>query len=107
MLAKVIIRDIMEKKGITVTWLKETLGYKRLALITDRLSAAKSANMSTDTLDEMLRVMGYKMMIVPENVKVHDGWYEVTDSDHSQLPEKRKQGRTPRKTAEDVPEKDE
>jgi hypothetical protein len=80
MLAKAIIRDIMEKNGIGPAALAKMLGFKYVQTVTDRLGTGKSTNLSTDKLDEMVRVLGYKVIVVPESVKMKDGWYEVNDS---------------------------
>ena len=80
MLAKAIIRDIMNKKGIGMVKLASLLGFSVPMKVTDRLSTAKSKNISTDKLDEMIRALGYKAIVVPADVCLRDGWYEITDS---------------------------
>jgi len=78
MLAKKIVREIMKKEGIGTTRLAEMLGYsKRPQKICDRLSDAKSSNLGTEALNEMIRAMGYKAIIVPESAELKDGWYEI------------------------------
>ena len=92
MLTQTILRDIMDIKEISVTRLAEMLGLSGPSRVCDRLNAGRSTNMSTDTLDEMLRALGYKIIVVPETVELDDGWYEITSSDKSEIPEKRKRG---------------
>ena len=72
-----IIRELMEKDGVRFNRFAETLGLKPNALA----SRMKRGNFSTDVLGGMLRVFGYKIVLVPENTKIKDGWYEVEDSE--------------------------
>lgn len=80
MLAKAIIRAIMDSKGIGMVKMAEMLGFGYPMKVTNRLETVKSRNISTDKLDEMVRVLGYKVIVVPEEVQMKDGWYEVDDS---------------------------
>ena len=80
MLAKAIIREIMDKTGVGMVKMAEMLGYEYPMKVTNRLATGKSRNISTDKLDEMVRVLGYKVIVVPESVKLKDGWYEINDS---------------------------
>lgn len=79
MLVKKAIRAIMDRKGIGLNALAHMMG-KNSQFVSDKLNPAKGLNMSTDKLDELIRVMGYKIVLVPEDTKVRDGWYEVEDS---------------------------
>lgn len=79
MLVKRAIRAIMDRNGIGLNTLARMVG-KNSQFVSDKLNPAKGENMSTDKLDELIRVMGYKIVLVPESVKVRDGWYEVSDS---------------------------
>ena len=88
MLAKAIIREIMNRKGIGMKKMADMLGFSYPQKVTDRLGTTKSANMSTDVLDEMVRVLGYKVIIVPEEVKLKEGWYEIDDSKNTMIPER-------------------
>ena len=80
MLAKQIIRKIMDDKGIGMVKMADMLGYAYPMKVTNRLETVKSRNISTDKLDEMVRALGYKVIVVPEHVELKDGWYEVNDS---------------------------
>lgn len=80
MLAKAVIRKIMDEKGIGMSKLANMLGFQYPQKVTDRLGTGKSKNLSTDKLDEMVRALGYKVIVVPEEVKMKDGWYEINDS---------------------------
>lgn len=88
MLAKHILRDIMDRKGIGITKMAKICGFKYPQTVSDRLGTGKSANMSTDTLDQMVRALGYKVLVVPEDVKMRDGWYEIDDSKNTLIPKR-------------------
>ena len=79
MLVKKAIRAIMDRNGIGLNALAHRLG-KNSQFVSDKLNPAKGLNMSTDKLDELIRAMGYKIVLVPEETKLKDGWYEVEDS---------------------------
>ena len=76
MLAKVAVRDIMEKKGIGTNALADRIG-KPARLVSDRLSLDKGENISVDKLSELLRAMDYKVVLVPRETRVSQEWYEV------------------------------
>ena len=86
MLAKSIVRAIMDKRGIGMSRMAKMLGFSYPQKVTDRLGTGKSANMSVDTLDQMVRVLGYKVVVVPEDVKIEDEWYEIDDSKNTLIP---------------------
>ena len=86
MLAKTIVREIMESKSIGPTKMADMLGCIRQT-ISDRLGTGKSASMGTDKLDEMVRVLGYKVLVVPKDVELKEGWYEIDDSTQELTPE--------------------
>ena len=76
--AKRIIKDIMVKTGVSQEKLAVRCGMKG------------QTNVTGDKLDQMIRAMGYKIVIVQDGVNVKDGWYEVdTDPEN---PEKSKKG---------------
>ena len=79
MLVKSAVRAIMERTGTGNNALAKKIG-KIPQTVSDRLNTEKGTNMSTDKLDELIRAMGYKIVLVPEDTKVKDGWYEVEDS---------------------------
>lgn len=79
MLVKKAIRAIMDRKGIGLNALARMMG-KNSQFVSDKLNPAKGLNMSTDKLDEMIRVMGYKIVLMPSDVCMKDGWYEIDDS---------------------------
>lgn len=71
-----IIRGMMEERGFRFNQFAETLGLKPNALA----SRLNRGNFSTNVLNQMLGVFGYKIMLVPKDVAVRSGWYEVEDS---------------------------
>lgn len=79
MLAKKAIREIMTRKGIGLNTLARMVG-KNSQFVSDKLNVAKGLNITADKLDELIRPMGYKIVLMPNDVKLRDGWYEVDDS---------------------------
>lgn len=79
MLAVDIIREIIKSHGLGVNEYSRRLG-KSPRLVSDRLH---HPNISIDKLQEMLRVLDYKILIVPGDRRVKDGEYEVSSSDQS------------------------
>ena len=71
-----IIRDMMEKRGFRFNQFAETLGLKPNALA----SRLNRGNFSTDVLNGMLEIFGYKIVLVPKDTELQDGWFEVEDS---------------------------
>lgn len=86
MLAKSIVRSIMDKKEIGMSRMAKMLGFSYPQKVTDRLGTGKSANMSVDTLDQMVRVLGYKVIVIPEEVDLDEDWYEIDDSKNTLIP---------------------
>lgn len=79
MLVKTAIREIMTRKGIGLNALAKMVG-KNSQFVSDKLNPAKGLNMSTDKLDELIRPMGYKIVLMPEDVEMQDGWMAIDDS---------------------------
>ena len=71
-----VIRELMKKNGTRFNMLAEILSLKPNALA----SRLKRGNFSTDKLNEMLGVFGYKIILVPSDTKMKNGWYDVEDS---------------------------
>lgn len=88
MLAKTIIKEIMGLKGIGAVKMAEMIGAANSQIISNRLGTGKSANLSSDTMDQMVRALGYKVIVVPDDVKMKDGWYEIDDSKNTLIPER-------------------
>lgn len=79
MLVKSAVRDIMELKGIGTNALAKMIG-KIPQTVSDRLNPEKGTNLSVDKLDELISAMGYKIVLMPTDEEMKDGWYEVEDS---------------------------
>lgn len=69
-----IIKNIVKIKNITQTELAFRLGIERRVLY-ERLT---QSNISVNKMDEMLKILGYKIVVMPYNVKPKEDWYEVT-----------------------------
>lgn len=67
------VRAIMEKEGVGLSALAGRMG-KSMRLVWDRLD---HDNLSVHKLDEMVRVLGYKIMIVPADTRVTDKTYTI------------------------------
>lgn len=67
------IREIMEKQGVGNAKLADRVGISAQAM-SNRLS---QNNISIDRLVEMLKVLDYKVVLVPSETRMKDGWYEV------------------------------
>ena len=77
MQANEIIRDIVEKnKDLTLSKIAFMIGLKKeqKTVLSQRL---RQENISIRNMDEMLRACGYKMVAVPFNTVVKEGWYEI------------------------------
>lgn len=72
-----IVRDIMEKKEVKPSMLADRLEIKNNTL-SERLT---QTNISVLKLNEMLRVMDYKIMIVPRQTQIKENCYELTVED--------------------------
>ena len=67
------VRDIMKQQEVGVSALASRIG-KTPRLVSDRLSME---NISIEKLNEMLRVLDYKIVIVPRSRTTKSGEYEV------------------------------
>lgn len=73
MKATEIVRIVMKAKGVRVASLCDKLKLKSNVLC-ERLA---QENISIAKLDEMLRAMDYKIMIVPRDTTEKEGWYRA------------------------------
>ncbi len=74
MKAKEAVKEIMSQKEIGPSVLASRMG-KSPRLVSDLLN--KMENISIDKLNEMLRALDYKIMIVPRSRTKKSGEYEV------------------------------
>ena len=76
MIVNKIIRKIMETKDVKLTVLASRLGVNKSTMC-ERLT---QENMSTDRVIEMLRVMDYKIVVMPNECRLPNGAYEIEHS---------------------------
>lgn len=76
MTGKDIVKKIMEEQTVSNAELAHKLSVKPTAMW-DRLNNAKSKDLNVSLLSSMVRVLGYKIQIVPTNKKLPDGGFEV------------------------------
>ncbi len=67
------VRKVMEAQDVGTNKMADRLG-KPPRLISDRLS---QTNMSITKLNEMLRILDYKVVIVPRETRIPDGGFEI------------------------------
>jgi hypothetical protein len=68
-----IVRAIMKTNGIKIAALADKLKI-RSNVISVRLT---QDNISISKLDEMLRLMDYKIVVVPRDTTEKEGWYRA------------------------------
>lgn len=73
MKATTAVREVMTIRNEKVASLADKLKVKSNVL-SERLS---QDNISIIKLDEMLRLMDYKIVIVPRETREQEGWYRV------------------------------
>lgn len=67
------VREVMKRKEVRPAVLCDRLGIKSNVLA----ERFKQKNVSVSKLNEMLRLMDYKVVIVPRESRIPDGGYEV------------------------------
>ena len=67
------IKEIMKEQNVTATALGKRIG-KTQKVVSDRL---RLENLSTDKLNEMLRALDYKIVIMPADTRLPKDSYEV------------------------------
>lgn len=67
------VKDIMEKNGVRQVTLRKRLGLESNTMAM-RLSME---NISIVKLNEMLRALDYKMVIMPGDARGNSEWYEL------------------------------
>lgn len=73
MKASEAVRAIMKKEGVGTVALAARMG-KASRLVSERLA---QPTITTTKLNELVRVMGYKIVIVPHNARMSDDMYEI------------------------------
>lgn len=73
MKAKDVVREIMNVRGVRFVDLRKRLGIESNTM-SNRL---KQENISVAKLNEMLRVLDYKLVVVPNGTRLSADEYEV------------------------------
>lgn len=73
MIAMEAVREIMKLKGVRPSVLCDRLDIKSNVL-SERF---KLKNISVAKLDEMIRTMDYKVLVVPSETRIPDGGFEI------------------------------
>jgi len=73
MKASTAVREIMALNNETIPTLMDKLSIKYTTL-SERL---RQDNISVEKLDQMVRAMGYKIVLMPSFTKEEKGWYRV------------------------------
>ena len=73
MIAMEALREVMKLKEVTTSVLAGRLNIKQNVL-SERY---KQKNVSVSKLNEMLRMMDYKVVVVPKDARVPSGGFEV------------------------------
>lgn len=71
-----IVKEIMKGQGITNAQMADKLNITQAALW-DRINSSKVKDIPLSTLSEMLRVLDYKIQIVPRDSRMPDKGYKV------------------------------
>jgi len=67
------VRDIMEKQGVKLITLASRMN-KGVSTVSERL---RQDNITVEKLNELLRLLDYKVVVVPRSSRIPDGGYEV------------------------------
>lgn len=67
------VREVMKTKGVRQVDLRKRLGLESNTMSQRLLQE----NISVTKLNEMLRVMDYKVVIVPSDVRLGQEWFEI------------------------------
>lgn len=73
MIAMEAVKEVMKLKGVRPAMLCDRLGIKSNVL-SERF---KQKNVSVFKLNEMLRLMDYKVVVVPRETRIPEGGFEV------------------------------
>ena len=76
MKARELVKVVMEKKDVNNACMADHLNIKQSALW-DRLNTKKAKDIPVSLLSEMLRVLDYKVVLVPRSSRVPSDGYEV------------------------------
>lgn len=83
--SKKAVREIMNRKGIGTKQMADLLGTN-MQTVCDRLGEGKSVNLSVEKLNDFLCKMNYKIVLIPDDVELQSGWYEVDSEPTKAVP---------------------
>ena len=73
MIASEAVREVMKEQGVGVTRVANRLN-KSPRLVSERL---RQESLTTPKLNELLRALDYKIVVIPKGSRVPDGGYEI------------------------------
>ena len=76
MKARELIKVIMEKQDVSNARMADRLNITQ-ATLWDRLNTKKAKDIPVSLLSEMLRVLDYKVVLVPRSSRIPSDGYEV------------------------------
>lgn len=76
MTSKEIVRTLMRAQEVTNAEMAAKIDVSQ-ATLWDRLNPKKTNNMTVKTLNEMLKMLDYKVVAVPRKSRLPEGGYEV------------------------------
>lgn len=76
MTSKEIVGTLMREQCVTNAEMAAKLNLTQAALW-DRLNSKKTNNMTVGKLKDMLKMLDYKIVVVPRKTRVPSGGYEV------------------------------
>ena len=76
MTGKEIVKTIMEQQSVSNAELAHKVNVKPTAMW-DRLNNTNSKDLNVSLLNDMVRVLGYKIQVVPSTCKTPDGGFKV------------------------------
>ena len=74
--AKQIVRELINVTGMSQEKLAKASGMAAQTNVTGILN--RGSSLRVDKLEQMIKAMGYKIVIMPEDEEMLNGWYEVT-----------------------------
>ena len=72
-----IIAAIMEKSGVTNIVLANRLGVSPQVMWDRAKNENKKRDIPVSMLNDTLRALDYKVVVVPRSVRVSSDWYEI------------------------------
>lgn len=63
-----VLKDLMTEKNVTNADMAEKLGITQASLW-DRLNSKRNKSMTISVLNDMLSILGYKIVVVPKDSK--------------------------------------